>query len=141
MRDSNRLAALALAWGIALTGMAWAGMARADGDAANGAKIFQQCAACHSPQKGVNMFGPSLYGVIGRPAGSIAGYDYSPAMQDAARKGLTWSAANIAAYLENPHKYLEDFGQEPGIRNEMPFMLADPQQRQDVVAYLKSLTP
>jgi cytochrome c len=85
------------------------------------------------------MFGPSLYCVVGRPAGSIPGYDYSPAMQEAAKKNLTWSEANIVAYLQNPHKYLEDFDQDPGVRNKMPFALPDAQQREDVVAHLKSL--
>jgi cytochrome c len=60
-------------------------------------------------------------------------------MQEAATKGLTWTEDNIAAYLQNPHKFLEDFDQDPGVRNKMPFSLADVQQRQDVVAYLKSL--
>jgi cytochrome c len=126
-----------LAWAFAAISAtpAWA-----DGDPANGAKIFQQCAACHSPEKGVNLFGPSLHCVVGRPAGSIPGYDYSPAMQEAAKRSLTWTAENIVAYLENPHKYLENFDQDPGVRNKMPFMLPDMQQRQDVIAYLKSLS-
>jgi cytochrome c len=136
-RKTFRFAVFALAWSVTAASLTTAALA--DGDAANGAKIFEQCAACHSSQKGVNMFGPSLYGVVGRPAGSIAGYDYSPAMQEAAKKGLTWSGENIVAYLVNPHKYLEDFDQDPGVRNKMPFMLPDLQQRQDVVAYLQSL--
>src|SRR5208282_1729103 len=46
----------------------------AAGDAANGATIFQQCRACHSPSQGVNMVGPSLYKIVGRSAGSIQGF-------------------------------------------------------------------
>jgi cytochrome c len=118
---------------------AQSGTAMAAGDAANGASIFQQCAACHSPEKGVNMVGPSLYGVIGRPAGSIADFDYSAAMHEAAQKGLTWTEDNVVAYLQNPHKFLEEFDKDSGVRNKMTFSLADMQQRQDVVAYLKTL--
>jgi cytochrome c len=109
------------------------------GDAGAGSAIFQQCTACHSPQQGVNMMGPSLYGVIGRPAGSIAGYSYSQAMQEAAQKGLTWTPQNVVQYLENPRKYLDDYAGAPGARNKMPFSLADQTQREDVVAYLQTL--
>ncbi len=113
--------------------------AMATGDPASGATIFKQCSACHSPEKGVNLVGPSLFGVVGRPAGSISDYDYSPAMHEAAAKGLIWTEANITAYLQNPHKFLGDFAGDPGVRNKMPFSLGDPQKREDVVAYLKSL--
>ncbi|TWB67659.1 cytochrome c [Nitrospirillum amazonense] len=118
-----------------------AGTARAAGDAANGATVFKKCAACHSAEQGVNKVGPSLFGVVGRPAGSIDGYSYSPAVQQAAAKGLVWSEDNIVAYLANPHKYLGDFVGDPSVSNKMPFSLADEQQRRDVVAYLKSLAP
>ncbi|MEA1648157.1 c-type cytochrome [Nitrospirillum sp. BR 11164] len=118
-----------------------AGTARAAGDAANGATVFKKCAACHSAEQGVNKVGPSLFGVVGRPAGSISGYSYSPAVQQAAAKGLVWSEETIVAYLANPHKYLGDFVGDPSVSNKMPFSLADEQQRRDVVAYLKSLAP
>ena len=42
--------------------------AMAAGDPSAGAAIFKQCSACHSPEKGRNLIGPSLYGVVGRPA-------------------------------------------------------------------------
>ncbi|TWB15466.1 cytochrome c [Nitrospirillum amazonense] len=118
-----------------------ASTARAAGDAANGAAVFKKCAACHSAEQGVNKVGPSLFGVVGRPAGSISGYSYSPAVRQAAAKGLVWSEETIVAYLANPHKYLGDFVGDPSVSNKMPFSLADEQQRRDVVAYLKSLAP
>ena len=65
---TSRFAVFALTWSVVAIGLAPAALA--DGDAANDEKIFQQCAACRSPQKGVNMFGPSLYHVVGRPADS-----------------------------------------------------------------------
>ena len=41
-------------------------------NAAEGAKVFKKCAACHSISKGgANKIGPALWGVIGRKAGSI----------------------------------------------------------------------
>lgn len=113
--------------------------AQAAGDAASGEKIFQQCGACHSAEKGVNKIGPSLNGVIGRPAGSIGNYQYSQAMQEAAKKGLTWTPENVVNYLKNPHQFLDDFAGHPGAPNKMPFSLSDQKDREDVVAYLQSL--
>jgi cytochrome c len=60
-------------------------------------------------------------------------------MQAAHGKSLVWDEASILAYLEDPHHFLETYDAQPGIANKMPFKLADPQQRQDVVAYLKSM--
>lgn len=112
---------------------------KAAGDAAHGATIFQQCRACHSPQQGVNLVGPSLFEVVGRRAGSIPGYEYSQALQEAAGKGLVWTPEHIAAYLQNPHKFLDDFAEDPGAPNKMPFSLSDQKEREDVVTYLESL--
>lgn len=124
---------------VAVMAMCWGLEAQAAGDAANGEKIFQQCSACHSAEKGVNKIGPSLNGVIGRPAGSIGNYQYSQAMQEAAKKGLTWTPENVVSYLKNPHEFLDDFAGHPGAPNKMPFSLSDQKEREDVVAYLKSL--
>ncbi|MEA1671826.1 c-type cytochrome [Nitrospirillum sp. BR 11163] len=138
MTPNKNLFSAALAVALAVGG---AGTAHAAGDAANGATVFKKCAACHSAEQGVNKVGPSLFGVVGRPAGSIGDYSYSPAVRQAATKGLVWSEENIVAYLANPHKYLGDFVGDPSVANKMPFSLADEQQRRDVVAYLKSLAP
>src|ERR1700716_2048366 len=73
------LATLALA-----TACLFHGHARADGDAAAGKTVFaNQCASCHTVEVGKNGFGPSLAGVLGRKAGSLAGFTYSPAMAQA----------------------------------------------------------
>jgi cytochrome c2 len=53
------------------------------GDASAGRLVFRKCQACHSIEPGKNMLGPSLAGVIGRKAGTEAGYNYSPAMKSA----------------------------------------------------------
>ena len=51
-------------------------------DAAAGAAVFKsQCGICHSVQAGRNMTGPSLFGVVGRPAGKVPGFHYSPREQ------------------------------------------------------------
>jgi cytochrome c len=113
--------------------------ASAAGDAAKGAGVFTQCQLCHATKKGVNKEGPSLYRVIGRPAGSIANYAYSDAMKAAAAKGLTWTSDMVVKYLANPHQFFVDYLGDPNARNKMVFMLASEQDREDVVAYLQSL--
>ena len=102
----------------------------AEGDAANGEKLFRRCAACHAVVEGQNKLGPSLYGVIGRTSGSIEGFRYSPAMKGA---GITWNDETLSAYLENPRAYVK------GTRMVFPGLKSS-QDREDVIAYLKSVT-
>lgn len=98
------------------------------GDAAKGEKIFGQCKTCHVAEKGVNRVGPSLWAVVGRTAGSIANYKYSPANKNS---GLVWSDSQLFTYLEAPQKVV------PGTK--MAFAgLKKPQDRADVIAYLKT---
>jgi cytochrome c len=97
--------------------------------AASKPAVFNQCAACHSTDRGENGIGPSLAGVFGRRAGTLAGFEYSQAMKDA---GLTWNQANLDRYLENPR------GVVPG--TTMAYNgVKDAAQRQAVINYLKTL--
>jgi cytochrome c len=106
------------------------GAAWAAGDAAAGKTLFmQKCAICHSPVEGQNKIGPSLYGVVGRKAGSLASYTYSDAMKNANR---TWDAATLDDYLTNPRQKI------PGVK--MIFAgLPEESDRQNVIAYLSTL--
>lgn len=98
------------------------------GDAAKGEKVFTQCKTCHVAEQGVNRIGPSLWGVVGRPAGSIEGFKYSDANKNS---GLTWTDEQLYTYLEAPRKVV------PG--TTMSFAgLKKPQDRADVIAYLKT---
>lgn len=96
------------------------------GDAAAGETVFAQCRTCHLVEEGKNGVGPSLYGVIGRDAGSIEGFNYSDAN---ANSGITWTPEVMFEYLEAPREYM------PGTRMAYPG-LKDPQDRADVIAYL-----
>ena len=70
-----------------------------DADAAK-QKLFQQrCGACHQIATTRNGVGPNLQGVIGRAAGSVEGFKYSPAMKSS---GITWSAETLDTFLTNP---------------------------------------
>ena len=63
-----------------------AGVAHAGGDPAHGEKLYEDCVACHPIERGVHGIGPTLYGILGRKAGEIADYRYSPALR---RSGIT----------------------------------------------------
>ena len=54
-----------------------------------------QCRSCHAIEANVTRVGPSLFGVVGREAGSVAGYTYSKAMIDS---GLTWTPDTLDAW-------------------------------------------
>ena len=94
------------------------------GDPARGKTLYQACAACHSIDE--NDVGPKHRGVVGRHAGSIADYNYSPALKGS---GLSWDEATLDRWLTNPSALV------PGTK--MFFKLDDPQARADVIAYLK----
>lgn len=121
--------ALALA-ALACTAPVFAALPTAN-IAAGKATYAAACASCHQVGPSArNGFGPQLNGIIGRPAGSLAGYRYSPAMQNA---GIVWSEASLAAFIRNPGRTV------PG--NKMRFFSLgySDQKMADLLAYLDSL--
>jgi cytochrome c len=104
------------------------------GDAANGQRVFNQCRACHTvDQGGRNGVGPNLYQVFGRPAASVASFNFSPNMREKAAGGLTWNEENLRSYLADP-KVLVPQGRMafPGLRDNQ-------QAISDVIAYLRQV--
>jgi len=96
-------------------------------DPVHGKEIFaERCNACHTMDG--NKTGPMLRNVVGRAAGSVAGYHYSPALQSA---HLTWSEDNLDRWLQGPKDFV------PGAR--MPVRVLDVPSRRDVIAYLKQV--
>ena len=100
------------------------------GDVANGSKIFKtQCGTCHRAEAGKNLIGPSMFGIVGRPSGSVTGFKYSAANQEAK---LTWDVATLDVYLTNPRAKVPGTTMTfAGLKNET--------QRADVIAYLETL--
>ena len=100
-------------------------LADAAPDAAHGRELFaERCAACHALDS--NKLGPMLAGVVGRKAGSAAGYNYSTALKTA---GLVWSTDNLNRWLADPRTFI------PGVK--MPVRVLDAPSRRDIVAYLQ----
>lgn len=97
-------------------------------DAAAGEKVFTQCKICHQVgETAKNGVGPILNGVIGRPAGSVAGYAYSDANK---KSGITWDEATFKEYIADPKAKV------PGTK--MAFAgIKDQQKVNDLLAYLK----
>jgi cytochrome c len=115
--------------GVSIAAIAPAGMLAAAPPAPAGQAIFEQrCSACHSVEPGENDVGPSLAGVVGRKAGSAAGFDYSPALK---AWGKVWTPAQLDQYLAAPQKLV------PGTRMTMAVPAAD--QRQAIIAYLAGI--
>jgi len=106
----------------------WAGRAAAGpGDATKGQRLYEsRCIACHSVDE--SRVGPSHRGVFGRKAGSVKDYDYSNALK---KSKIVWADATLSRWLSNPEKLIA--GQKMG------FSVSDAKDREDLIAYLKSL--
>lgn len=103
----------------------------AAGDAKKGADVFaEECGDCHSAIPGKSKKGPTLTGVIGRKAGTVANFaGYSDSMKES---GIVWSADKIDAYITHPKKVVP--------AGKMKYDgLEDAAARADVIAYLSSL--
>jgi len=115
--------------GLALTA-ALSLPAFAAGDAAAGKTAFDAtCALCHSAQKDEAKIGPSLFGVYGGKSALVSGYEYSDALK---KLNVTWDDATLDKWLTNPRDMA------PGTKMIFPGV-ADEKQRQDIIAYLKTL--
>jgi cytochrome c len=119
------------AW-ILMAMMSAAAPARAEddaapGDATRGQQLYEsRCIACHAPD--ANRTGPMHRGVFGRKAGSLPDYSYSKALKAA---DFVWDGVSLDKWLSNPQAFV------PG--QKMNFKVAQPEDRADLIAYLKTL--
>ncbi len=96
-------------------------------DVAAGQTGFALCGVCHAVGEGAaNKLGPILNGLEGRQSGSVAGYDYSPAIKSA---NITWSEATFKDFMANPS------GKVPGTK--MVITVSDATAAANLWAYLK----
>jgi cytochrome c2 len=106
-----------------------AGASSAQGEE-SGERIFRdKCSICHSLQPGRSLKGPSLFGVVGRHAGSMQGFHYSAAN---IASGLTWDPKTLDRYLASPREVV------PGTLMTFPG-LKDSAQRSALITFLSGL--
>lgn len=135
-----------IATGLAL--LAAPGLAQdANGDAAAGEAVFKQCATCHvvvndagETLAGRNgKVGPNLYGVAGRTAGTVEGFNYGDAIVKAGEQGLEWTEDNFVAYVQNPSGFLQEYLADKTARTKMVYHVRSEEDAANVYAYLASL--
>lgn len=107
-------------------------MGSAEGDAAKGEKVFRKCKACHAIGVGAkNKVGPVLNGVVGRQVATSEGFKYSNVLTELGAEGQTWTAEDLALFLEKPRNFAKGTKMSfAGLRKD-----AD---RQNIIAYLAS---
>lgn len=102
-------------------------------DIEKGEQLYRQCQGCHSiGPDAPNGFGPQLNGVFERDAGSVTGYDYSPAFEKTVGQGLRWNNTSMDEFLEAPMDSIRGTRMAfPGVKN------AD--DRKELIEYLKRI--
>lgn len=99
-----------------------------EGDPSRGKALFEKrCIGCHALAQ--NHEGPRLQGVYGRTSGSVADYAYSPALKGAQ---IVWDGKSLEKWLTDPDTFVPD--------NNMDFLVSKPQERKDVISYLKQVS-
>ena len=101
-------------------------------DPLRGKRVYQRCYACHSVVAGEdNLPGPNLRGVLGRRAGTLPGFEFSPGMIEAGTsRGLVWTREALDDFLADPQ------GMVPGTTMTLLGLL-DADDRRDMIDYLE----
>jgi len=105
------------------------GVGASERDVATGERVFRsQCMGCHSVEPERNRAGPTLHGLFGRVSGTLDGFDFSEAMQEAA---VEWDRETLDAFLAEPGAVVPD--------TKMVFWGLRPDDRRRVIAYLEAV--
>ena len=94
------------------------------------AQFKKSCGTCHvAVAEAGTRQGPNLFGVVGRKAGSVPGFKYSPALA-AGGGDIIWDEGTLDRWLTDPQSVI------PGA--VMLYKQADPDKRRLVIDYLKT---
>jgi cytochrome c len=100
-------------------------MVAGEDDAVRGKALFEKrCTGCHALTQ--NHEGPQLQGVYGRTSGAVAGFAYSAALKKA---NIVWDQTSLDKWLTDPDAFITG--------NDMDFLVSRPQERRDLISYLK----
>ena len=115
--------------------IAGTGAALADGDAVLGQQAYsERCATCHAVGDDPEKNGPTLNNLIGRHAAAIEGFNYSPAMLEAAQAGVIWDIETLTKFIAKPRSVVNG--------SSMAFTgYRDPADVANVIAYLATFSP
>ena len=105
-------------------------IAQAAGNATAGATAFIRCRVCHTVERGEpNRVGPNLFGVVGRKAATVAGFNYSDPMKGS---NITWDDAALNRYIQDPP------GTVPGNKMRLAKGAINATAAADIIAFLKT---
>lgn len=98
------------------------------GDDEEGQLAFNNhCRTCHTKKEGDHRLGPSLHGVIGRKAGGVPNYSYSPAM---ANSNFNWDEKTLDQFMANPEAVVSGNNMKPYTA------LSDAEERAKIIKFL-----
>ena len=110
--------------------------ALAEADLKKGEKVFKKCKACHQVgENAKHKTGPVLNDIWGRTAGTAEGFKakkYSKALIKKGEEGLVWNDETIAAFIENPKKYVKG--------TKMAIKIKKEKDRVNLIAYLQQFS-
>jgi cytochrome c len=118
--------------------------AYAEGDPAQGEDDFKRCKSCHAISSAEETIvkggktGPNLFGVIGRTAGTVEDFKYGADLVKAGEAGLVWDEASLAAYIEDPKAFLQEYLDDGSAKSKMTFKLK--KNTADMAAYLATFS-
>ncbi len=95
--------------------------------AEEGAELFDKnCQTCHTVERGGAVrAGPNLWGIVGRKAGTIEGFNYSPGLKNS---GIVWTVETLDLWLAFPKKMIRD--------TFMTYRQTKPEIRKAIIDYL-----
>ena len=117
-----------LAWSLLLAGYAGMAIADSDTDVSAGEGIYVQCTGCHAPE--YHRTGPMHCGLVGRRAGSVAGFEFTAAMKNS---NIVWNPETLNRFLQSPTTMV------PGTSMGFAGIVSELERRQ-LIAFLATLT-
>ena len=110
-----------------MTGISWV-VRPLFGETSPGKQLFERrCTGCHALDN--EKTGPHLRGVYGRAAGTVASFPYSESLR---KSGVTWDRSSLDKWLTDPDGFIPD--------NDMAFRVTNPEERTEIIEYLKDLS-